>query len=171
MIESTKIKASNFDQALVDLEDHFIDEIESMLLSRLIEQKSIHLNGVENETIEFAGKTNYKILLRRPNKNVWSIPFKEFRDSIRKVLRVGTDSLTVHEDQKSAVGKDIKFETSLLLNVLPEKEYEVRSFVGNKVMHPHWGEGKIIYISETGNVEVQFKDRVVRLKPNFIKLK
>ena len=59
----------------------------------------------------------------------------------------------------------------MLLNVLPEKEYKKRSFVGNPVIHPTYGEGIVVRISDTGNVEVQFKERLVRLKPNFIKLK
>jgi len=65
----------------------------------------------------------------------------------------------------------IDLPTTLLLNVLPELEYKNRSFVGNPVVHPTYGEGKVIRISDSGNVEVQFKERLVRLKPNFIKLK
>ena len=57
-------------------------------------------------------------------------------------------------------------------NYDPSAKFEEQfSFVGNPVIHPTLGDGKVIRISDSGNVEVQFKDRTVRLKPNFIKLK
>jgi hypothetical protein len=171
MIETPKNKFSTLDQAMFNLEEIYINELEDMLFSRLIEDKRIQLDGDVNEIIEFAGKTNYKIRLRRPNKNVWAIPFKNFRESIRAVLREGTDKLKIKENHSNSQSNEMKFATSLLLNILPEKEYNIRSFVGKRVVHPKWGEGKILSISDSGNVDVQFKDRVVRLKPNFIKLK
>jgi hypothetical protein len=172
MIEETKFKSVEFNQALLELEDAYINELEDMLISKLMEQKTIQLQGNYDEVIEFAGKTNYKIRLRIPNKNVWSIPFREFRESIRKVLRIGTSGLMDNSNQSALLKKvRIDFPTALLLNVLPEKEYKNRSFVGNPVVHPTYGDGCVIRISDSGNVEVQFKDRMVRLKPNFIKLK
>ena len=172
MIEETKIKSVVFNQALLELEDAYINELEDMLISKLMEQKSVQLHGNFDEVIEFAGKTNYKIRLRRPNKNVWSIPFREFRESIRKVLRIGTSGLLNNGSQNAVLKKaKIDFPTTLLLNVLPEQEYKNRSFVGNPVVHPTYGEGSVMRISDSGNVEVQFKERIVRLKPNFIKLK
>ena len=171
MIETSKEKLSTLDQAMFNLEELYINELEDMLFSRLIENERIQLAGNASEIIEFAGKTNYKIRLRRPNKNVWAIPFKDFRESIRMVLRAGTDKLKVKENNTSSPSAEMKFATSLLLNILPEKEYETRSFVGKRVVHPKWGEGKILTISDSGNVDVQFKERVARLKPNFIKLK
>jgi hypothetical protein len=171
MLESQKNKFSTLDQAIFNLEELYINELEDMLYSRLIEDKRIELNGNVKETIEFAGKTNYKIRLRRPNKNVWAIPFKDFREAIRVVLRIGTHKLKVKENLGYSPSHEIKYATSLLLNILPEKEYQQRSFVGKRVVHPKWGEGKILSISESGNADVQFRDRVVRLKPNFIKLK
>jgi len=172
MIEETKIKSVIFNQALLELEDTYINELEDMLISKLMEQKTIRLHGNFDEVIEFAGRTNYKIRLRRPNKNVWSIPFREFRESIRKVLRIGTSGLYNNGSQNALLKKEkIDFPTALLLNILPEKEYKNRSFVGNPVIHPTYGDGEVIRISDSGNVEVQFKDRMVHLKPNFIKLK
>jgi hypothetical protein len=171
MIETSKDKFSTLDQAMFNLEELYINELEDMLFSHLMENKRIQLAGNVSEIIEFAGKTNYKIRLRRPNKNVWAIPFKDFRESIRMVLRAGTDKLKVNENSISSPSAEMKFATSLLLNILPEKEYKTRSFVGKRVVHPKWGEGKILTISDSGNVDVQFKERVARLKPNFIKLK
>jgi len=172
MIEETKFTTADFNKALLELEYHYINELENLLISKLMEQKSVQLEGLADEVIEFAGRTNYKIRLRRPNKNVWSIPFRDFRESIRKVLRFGTSGL-LKDNETEPIPKKIKIEypIALLLNVLPEKEYKTRSFVGNPVIHPTLGDGKVIRISESGNVEVQFKDRTVRLKPNFIKLK
>ena len=172
MIEETKFKSVVFNQALLELEDTYVNELEDMLISTLMEQKTVQLQGNIDEVIEFAGRTNYKIRLRRPNKNVWSIPFRDFRESIRKVLRIGTSGLLDNGSQDTILKKEkIDFPTALLLNVLPEKEYKKRSFVGNPVVHPTYGDGRVIRISDSGNVEVQFKDRMVRLKPNFIKLK
>ena len=78
MIEETKFKSLIFNQALLELEDAYINELEDMLLSKLMADKEVQLHGNFNEVIEFAGRTNYKIRLRRPNKNVWSIPLREF---------------------------------------------------------------------------------------------
>ncbi len=169
MIEPTKIKFSDLRQALQELEAQFVNELEDMLISQLMEKKSVQLYGQKDEVLEFAGKTNYKIRLRRPQKNVWSVSFKDFRESIRKVLRNGTSRL-VSEGTPLAKRNKLDLPTSLLLNVLPAQEYENRSFIGNKVTHPMWGEGNIVSISDSGNVEVQFTERIVTLKPNFIKL-
>jgi len=172
MIEENKFSTADFNKALLELEDHYINELENMLISKLMEQKSVQLEGLSDEVIEFAGRTNYKIRLRRPNKNVWSIPFRDFRESIRKVLRIGTSGLLKDNNVSSVPKKEkIDYPIVLLLNVLPEKEYKTRSFVGNPVVHPTLGDGKVMRISESGNVEVQFKDRTVRLKSSFIKLK
>jgi hypothetical protein len=87
-------------------------------------------------------------------------------------LRIGTSGLLDNGNQNSVLKREkIDLPTVLLLNVLPEKEYKKRSFVGNPVIHPTYGEGIVVGISDTGNVEVQFEERLVRLKPNFIKLK
>ncbi len=171
MIEPNKFSSADLNQALHELEDRYIDELEDMLISQLMDQKSVQLYGETDEVLEFAGRTNYKIRLRRPNKNVWSISFKDFRESIRKVLRTGPSKI-LDENDSTAVAKEenIDYPTTLLLHVLPNDEYKNRSFVGNRVIHPTWGDGRIVSILDSGNVEVEFPDRKVVLKPNFIKL-
>jgi hypothetical protein len=172
MIEPCKLKSSDLNVALQDLEESSIIELENMLLTELLDKKSIRLHGRFEEVLEFAGRTNYKIRLRQPNKTVWSISFKDCRESIRKVLRLGTTTIFSEEQISRNDRKDqLDHHTTLLLNILPEKEYAIRSFIGNQVVHPNWGIGELTRINENGNIEVQFKDRTVRLKPNFIKLK
>jgi ribosomal protein L19E len=172
MIKTSKLKSEDFSQTFSEMENRYIEELEEMLLSKLISEKSIHLSGKYDETLEFAGRTNYKIRLRVPNKNVWSISFRDFRESIRKVLRNGiiTESEFV-EDKTGATEKVFKQLTTLLLHVLPEEEYIERSFIGNSVIHPTLGSGKVISISDSGNVEVEFRDKIAKLKPNYIQLK
>lgn len=171
MIEPSKITSSDLNQALHELEDLYIDELENMLMSQLMDQKSVHLYGKTDEILEFAGRTNYKIRLRIPNKNVWSISFKDFRESIRKVLRTGPSKILDGNGSTTPTREEnLDYPTNLLLHVLPNDEYKNRSFVGNKVNHPTWGVGKIVSISDSGNVEVEFTNRKVILKPNFIKL-
>ena len=172
MIDTGKLKSADLNIALQDLEESSIVELENMLITKLIEKKCIHLHGRFEEVLEFAGRTNYKIRVRQPNKNVWSISFKDCRESIRKVLRLGT-TIIFGDKQESFVNKkdQLDDQTSLLLNILPEQEYQIRSFVGNLVEHPSWGIGKLVCINENGNIQVEFKDRIVRLKPNFVKLK
>jgi hypothetical protein len=172
MIEPGKLTSSDLNVALQDLEDSSIVELENMLISELLAKKSIRLHGRFEEVLEFAGRTNYKIRLRQPNKTVWSVSYKDCRESIRKVLRLGTPTI-FGEGQISRTDKkdQLDHHTTLLLNILPEQEYEMRSFIGNPVVHPNWGIGRLTRINENGNIEVQFEDRTVRLKPDFIKLK
>jgi hypothetical protein len=172
MIKPSKLKSEDFCQTLSEMEDRYIEELEEMLISKLISEKSVHLAGKHEETLEFAGRTNYKIRLRVPNKNVWSISFRDFRESIRKVLRKGIVSESEFEEDKSrATEKLLDQLTTLLLHILPEEEYKERSFIGNKVTHPTLGSGKVISISDSGNVEVEFRDKVAKIKPNYIQLK
>ncbi len=172
MINTSKLKSLEFNQALYEIEDRYVNELENMLISKLIEEKSVHLHGKYREILEFAGRTNYKIRLKIPNKNVWSISFRDFRESIRKVLRTGKIFEYNQENMNSALDNELfDLPICLLLHVLPTKEYENRSFVGNKVIHPTLGNGKVISISDSGNVDVEFEDRVAKLRPNYIKLK
>ncbi len=172
MINTSKLKSLEFNQALYEIEDRYVNELENMLISKLIEEKSVHLHGKYREILEFAGRTNYKIRLKIPNKNVWSISFRDFRESIRKVLRTGKIFEYNQENMNSAPDNELfDLPICLLLHVLPTKEYENRSFVGNKVIHPTLGNGKVISISDSGNVDVEFEDRVAKLRPNYIKLK
>ncbi|MFZ0389385.1 MAG: hypothetical protein WAN36_02915, partial [Calditrichia bacterium] len=119
--------------------------------------------------LEYAGKTNFKIRFKRPNKNVWSVPFQDFRESIRHVLREGRLNAVEAEEDHQKETMDLP--TLLLLHVLPDEEFARRSFVGNKVDHPTMGEGRIVRITASGNVVVEFLERQVKLKPGFIKLK
>ncbi|MBN2366565.1 MAG: hypothetical protein JXL67_10390 [Calditrichaeota bacterium] len=170
MINPAQITSSDLNKALHDLEDHYIDEIEDILISTLMEKKSVQLHGDIDEVLEFAGRTNYKLLLRRPHKNVWSVSFKDFRESVRKVLRRGPEKVLDRENNSGSKKENLDLPTHLLLHVIPENEYQSRSFVGNKVVHSKWGIGEILSISESGNVKVEFNGRHVVLKPNFIEL-
>lgn len=171
MIESKKFSSPNFNENFQQLEKLFVDELEQKVVSTLVEKRTIVLPGTRDEVLEFAGRTNYKLRLKRPNKNVWSVPLQTFRESIRKVLREG--KLTPLEQNAKAPrnksGEDA-LATLLLLHILPEEEYYLRSFVGNQVHHPTLGEGKVVRITDSGNVEVAFAERVVRLKPDFVQL-
>lgn len=172
MIEVKELKSENLSQILNETEEMFVNELENMLLSKLIEEKSIRIQGQHEEVLEFAGRTNHKIRLRVPNKNVWSVSFRDLGDTIRKVLRTGSIFSDEFVNGNSKYGDQVfDHHTNLLLHILPQKEYEKRSLVGNEVVHSSLGHGKVIRISETGNVVVKFEDRTVRLKPNFIKLR
>lgn len=172
MIEVTELKSENLSQILNETEEVFVNELENMLLSKLIEEKSIRIQGQYEEVLEFAGRTNHKIRLRVPNKNVWSVSFRDLGESIRKVLRTGSIFSDEIVSGNSKSGDQVfDHHTNLLLHILPQKEYEKRSLVGNEVVHSSLGYGKVISISESGNVVVKFEDRTVRLKPNFIKLR
>ncbi len=167
MIDPAKLKSSNLQHSLQELEESLITEIENMLLSVLMEKKRIQLHGRFKEILEYLGRTNYKISLRRPNKEIWSVTFKDFREAIRKVLRTGTAAVFSSNDQKEPM--DVRM--AMLLHILPENEYQIRSFIGNTVIHPNWGTGKLVCINENGNVQVEFKDQIVKLKPEFVELK
>jgi hypothetical protein len=161
LIEPEKLKSPDFQKTFHELEEYYIDELESMLLNLLIE-----------ETIEFAGRTNYKIRVRRPHKNVWSIPLKDFRESIRKVLRQGMlDPINPKKLESTRFERPSELPTNMVLHILSDEEYERRSFVGNPVVHATLGLGKVVAISESGNVDVKFRDRVATLKPNYVRLK
>lgn len=171
MINTEKLPSSNLQEALDSFETHFIEELEQMVVSRLFEIKTIHIPGTKNDTVEFAGRTNFKIRLKRPNKNVWSIPLQSIRDSIKKVLREGEIGPIETPAKEPTKSNSLEMPLSLLLHTLPDEEYHARSFVGNAVIHPTLGEGRVSRISETGNVEVDFKDRHVMIKPGFVSLK
>lgn len=171
MISPFNFDSSNFEENFRQLESAFVAELEEMMISTLIDKKSVEVMGNWKETIEFAGKTNFKVRLKRPNKNVWSVPVQSIKDSIKKVLREG-ELVSISEnfkDKKVSVNNK-ELPLQMLLHILPDKEYENRSFVGNQVVHPTLGEGKIERITESGNVEIRFSDRVVKMKPNFINL-
>ncbi len=172
MINESRLTSTDFKKVFSELEESCVGELEDLLLSRLMENKSVVVPGTDEEILEFAGRTNYKIRLKRPNKNVWSITFQEFRESIRKVLRKGRlDEFNGKAKSQGEKGNGFDLPTQLLLHVLPNEEYRRRSFVGNTVVHPTMGEGAVVGISDSGNVEVEFQERVVMLKPGFVKLK
>lgn len=167
MIDPAKLTSSNLQHSIQELEESYVTELENLVLMALKEKKRIQLHGRFQEILEYLGQTNYKISLRRPNKEIWSVTFKDFREAIRKVLRTGTTSVFSSNDKTEPM--DIKM--AMLLHILPEHEYEIRSFIGNTVIHPNWGMGTLFCIHENGNVQVKFKDQIVKLKPNFVELK
>ena len=172
MIDTNMFTSPEFQENFQRLEIRFVEELEHTIIAHLMEQRSIALPDLPEEVIEFAGKTNFKIRIKRPNKNVWSVPLQEFRHAIRQVLREGKLP-SLEEVQKAPRNhheETIKA-TLLLLHILPEEEFYKRSFVGNKVVHITLGEGEIVQITETGNVVVDFSNRRVKLKPAFIQLK
>jgi hypothetical protein len=172
LIEPEKLKSPDFQKTFHELEEYYIDELESMLLNLLIEKRCLKIKGDHEETIEFAGRTNYKIRVRRPHKNVWSIPLKDFRESIRKVLRQGMlDPINPKKLESTRFERPSELPTNMVLHILSDEEYERRSFVGNPVVHATLGLGKVVAISESGNVDVKFRDRVATLKPNYVRLK
>ena len=172
MIDPNMFTSSEFQENFQRLELQFVAELEHTIIARLMEQRSIALPDFPEEVIEFAGKTNFKIRIKRPNKNVWSVPLQEFRHAIRQVLREGKlPSLEAVQKAPRNHQEETMKATLLLLHVLPEKEFYKRSFVGNKVVHITLGEGEIVQITETGNVVVDFSDRRVKLKPGFIRFK
>jgi len=172
MINPSKLESEEFDKIFKQLETTYIEELENMMISNLMEKKSIEIPGTNHETIEFAGRTNFKIRLKRPNKNIWSVSVQTLKESIRRVLREGI-LLPICSKIKEDTSKVKEFDLPvlMLLHTIPEQEYQTRSFVGNIVAHPTLGEGKILRITESGNVEIQFKDRKVKLKPNYVQLK
>ena len=90
---------------------------------------------------------------------------------IRKVLRTGEIFKYNQENTKSAPDNGLfDLPVCLLLHVLPTSEYENRSFVGNMVIHPLLGKGKVIGISDSGNVKVKFDDRIAKLRPDYVQL-
>lgn len=172
MIEPEKLKSSEFQETFQELEEHYIDELENKLLNLLIEKRCLKVQGDHEETIEFAGKTNYKIRVRRPHKNVWSISLKDFRESIRKVLRQGMlDPINPKKLESTKFERPGELPTNMVLHILSDEEYASRSFVGNAVEHPTLGLGKVMAISDSGNVEVKFRDRIATLKPGYVRLK
>ncbi|GAB4372267.1 MAG: hypothetical protein Kow0042_15520 [Calditrichia bacterium] len=172
MIEPNQIDTKNFKKIFTKLEETYIDELENLLISKLYQDKVVAIPGFENESIEFVGRTNYTIRLKRPNKNFWSISFQTLRKSIRKVLREGKlEPVDPTLLEKEDLQEFDEVAVSMLLHILPDNEYLSRSFVGNLVEHPTLGEGRVIRISESGNVEIEFGDRSVMLKPGFVQLK
>lgn len=166
MIDPAKFESGEFKKIFEDLENTALDELENMVLSQLIEQKVLRIYGLEDETLEFAGRTNFKLRLKRPNKNVWSISLKALRDALRLALRQGKLP-ALDETVRGKVGKK-ELPMLLLLHAIPNDEVESRSFVGNKVIHEILGEGKIVRISQSGNVEIQFNNKTTKLKPGFV---
>lgn len=172
MINPSKFESPDFTKVFETIENMFVEELTTIMVDKLFEEKSLTIPGTENEILEFAGRTNYKIRLKRPNKNVWSIPLQDIRDSIKKVLREGkllpVEGKVTAADEKN---KNHILPLNWLLHILPEEEYRERSFVGNIVRHPTLGEGEVLRITDSGNVEVKFAERTAMLKPNFVQLK
>ncbi len=154
------------------LEDSLVSELEQMIYARLMSERTIQLNHEPNNEIEFLQRTTYKVMIRRPNKHVWSVPIPELRNAIRQVIRKGRlftqeGKLAIQVPAKPAyLPEAIK----ALLCIIPEEEYLSRSMVGNKVYHQVYGEGVIRSITNTGNVEIAFKEKVTLLKPQFFRL-
>jgi len=172
MIEPTRFESSNFETVFDVFESAFVEELEEMMVNKLFEQKALEIPGTDHEILEFAGRTNYKIRLKRPNKNVWSVPLKSIRASIKKVLREGQiDSAEKKNRGRGVLNPEHALPVSWLMRTLPEEEFDARSFIGNVVEHPTLGEGKVCRISDNGNVEVKFKRRSVMMKPGFVRLK
>lgn len=171
MIEASKLKGVEFHENFEEVEAQYIDEIENIISSQLFEKG--HLRFEEEEDLEFFGRTNFKIRLKQPNKNVWSVPIQLLKKSIGSVLRNGGNIEAgiafISEGRKQA--SDYELPIKLLLKSIPKEEFEKRTFVGNPVDHEIYGGGVIMGINETGNVEVKFEDREVLLKPEFCKLK
>ncbi len=172
MIDPNLFTSSSFSENFQQLENQFVEELEHVIIANLMEKRTVTIPQLKDEVVEFSGKTNFKIRIKRPNKNVWSVPLQDFRDAIRKVLRKGKLS-GVEEVLKAPHNHREEQEKAilLLLHILPEEEFRRRSFVGNRVVHPTLGEGVVMEITESGNVVVQFPERTVKLKPGFIQLK
>ena len=81
MIEPLKFESPDFSEVFETFENMYVEELTTMMIDKLFEEKTLSIPGIENEILEFAGRTNYKIRLKRPNKNVWSIPLQDIRDS------------------------------------------------------------------------------------------
>lgn len=171
MVEASKLKGADLRQNFGELEVKFVDEIEDIISSQLFQKGFLNPNHGRTENLEFFGRTNFKIRLKLPNKNVWSVPIQLLKRSIQMVLRNGGDieSLSLADKKGNLSGYEIPIK--LLLKSIPLEEFIKRTFVGNAVCHDVYGEGEIQGINETGNVEVKFKDRQILLKPEFCKLK
>ncbi len=169
MIDPAKFKSPKFSEVFEELENLFLNELENLLINQLIEQKEIRLHDFRDETLEFAGRTNFKLTLKRPNKNVWSVSLKTLHDALRHILREG--KVPSLDDKSLELDEHDRLPIIMLVHCIPEQEYQVRSFVGNIVEHEVLGEGRILRIGKSGNVEVQFHDRKAKLKPDFVTLK
>lgn len=172
MIETSKLKGADFRQNFEELEGQYVNEIENIISSNLFEKGHLPINQGKSDKVEFFGRTNYKIRLKQPNKNVWSVPIQLLKKSIQSVLRKGgnIDAGLVSLGEKKNTS-NYELPIKLLLKSVPREEFNKRTFVGNAVDHDVYGEGVITAINDTGNVEVKFKDREVLLKPEFCKLK
>lgn len=171
MIDPQLLQSDNFEEIYPRLESGFVDELENLALNRLYRERFFELPGPTHEKVEFVSKSNYKIRIKRPNKNLWSVPLQDFRKCIKVALREGTISPDIPFGDENAPPAEEELPLMSLLHVLPEEEYLKRSLVGNAVEHKTLGEGKIVRILESGNLEVQFKDQTLVLKPSFVKLK
>jgi hypothetical protein len=171
MVETSKLKGADFQQNFGELEVQFVDEIEDIISSQLYQRGYLNPNHGSTDNLEFFGKTNFKIRLKLPNKNVWSVPIQLLKRSIQRVLRNGGDIESLSLLDKKGNLSDYELPIKLLLKSIPQEEFSKRTFVGNAVCHDVYGEGEIKSINETGNVEVSFKDRQILLKPEFCKLK
>ncbi len=170
MIDPTRFVSANFTDNFPELEEEAVAELEHLLFSRLLEQGQVAVGG---EVLEFAGRTNFKLRVKRPNRSVWSIPLKQIRDSVRRILREG---LQVLEQEPFVPARGSRTSTTieglrLLLQSIPPEEYLSRSFIGNEVEHQVYGVGKILRINSSGNVEIEFPEKCVLLKPEFFRLK
>lgn len=173
MIETSKLPSTDFEKNFEELEGQYINEIEGIISAQLFEKGHLSGDHEDAEDVQFFGRTNYKIRLKQPNKNVWSIPIQLLKKSIQKVLRNGGNIeegvFTASKKKKSEANYEMPIK--LLLKSIPEEEFQKRTFVGNTIDHEVYGEGVITSINDTGNVEVQFQEREVLLKPEFCKLK
>lgn len=173
MVDPGKLKGMDFAEHFESLETAFVGELENMIFAQLLQHGKVSVGDTEDDVLEFSGRTNFKIRVKRPRKNVWSIPVQLLKDSIRKVLREGR-MFTENNEPTSGKRKkpsNLDLPIKLLLQSIPREEFFKRSFVGNSVEHEVYGEGVIKRITDTGNVEIVFGDRVALLKPGFFKLK
>ncbi len=174
MIDPSKLEDFDFSKDYEALEEQLVIEIENIIIAQLIENGRVTAEPPSENTLEFAGKTNFKLRVKRRNKNVWSIPTDQLRNAIRTVLREGKiwqDDEGYYITTKSGKPAPLDRPMKLILASIPQEEYERRSFVGLPVEHDVYGEGFIRRITDTGNVEIQFNDRVSLLKPGFFRLK
>jgi len=172
MMDLTNRPDFDFESEYPVLEDELVAELENLIYNRLVKDRFIRLNDQADNEIEFLQRTTYKIMVRRPNKHVWSVPLPELRNAIRKAIRKGRPwddqgNLTIEVPSKPQY---LPKAIAALLQAIPEEEYQRRSLVGNRVVHNVYGEGVIQSITDTGNVEIVFKDKVALLKPRFFRL-
>jgi len=173
MIDPSKLEDFDFLKDYEALEEQSVIEIENIIIAQLIENGRVTAEPLTEDTLEFAGKTNFKLRVKRRNKNVWSIPTDQLRNAIRMVLREGKirEENDYYVTTKTGKPAPLDRPLKLLLGAIPEEEYARRSFVGFPVEHEVYGEGFIRKITDTGNVEIQFENRVALLKPGFFRLK